>query len=394
MAAILVETPAYLRWRRTLGRRPFDIELAVERPEDPALVRYALRDHLPAALVLPGFERYAGSAFALAAGLQAPPWPAVGPNFMAPDKDGQRRALAGRGNLVSQPNFVTLGEFVQPGPALEHLGFPQVVKPTDGGGGLGVFRVEDEPARDEAIAMLQEMENYGGGRFSNLMVEELVEGAEYSLQAISFRGQAIVVAVCEKLVRLDAVAGHPNLRNFREIGHIAMHGQHGPPALLALAQECLDATGYRSGAFHVDVILGSQGPVFLEMGFRLSGGGLVSLVERATGMRWAELVFEIHLGGHRPVLSEPNPGASGQINASATELDTADLLRADGAPVEVLRSDNPPEHPIVMSAIDTARLTPDRLRHGGFSGRILADGDGPDVVRGWLDRCFSTPARY
>src|SRR4051794_39591303 len=91
LTAVLVETAAYLRWRRELGRRPFDLEIAAGEPGDPAQVAAALAAHdVRPALVLTGFERYARSGFAVAKRLAVPPWPRVGVDFVPVHKLQQR----------------------------------------------------------------------------------------------------------------------------------------------------------------------------------------------------------------------------------------------------------------------------------------------------------------
>ncbi len=87
------------------------------------------------------------------------------------------------------------------------------------------------------------------------------------------------------------------------------------PGLCALAQTALTATGYRDGPFHLDAVAAHDGGLyFLEMGYRLSGGGLVALVERAVGARWADLALAAHLGENPP---RTRPGTEGPLLRTA-----------------------------------------------------------------------------
>ncbi len=396
MQAILVETPAYLRWRRHLGRRPFDVEVPVEHPADVAEVRQALEARgVTVALLLAGFERYVTSAFTLAAALEKGPrnrWP-YGP-FDPVDKWGQRDALTRRCPEVLQPRHASLavGAPDTEG-AMARVGFPLVVKPSNGGGGLGVFLVENAEQRDRALATLTSLANYDGAPFERVILEEFVEGREHSIQGMASEGRAFILTTCEKFITREPAPGASGLAGFREAGHMATHGDRTAPALRALTQACLDATGYREGPFHVDIIQNARGAFFVEMGFRLSGGGIVALVERTTGMKWAELVFEVHLGERALVLApvREGPGAYvGQVTCtSEEELVAGEQLRARGVDAEVLRI-TPPRFEEGSSAPSEETLASDKLRHTGFAGRVIVRGSTLDEVRQHLRGCIAS----
>jgi len=389
MRTVLVETPAYLRWRKLLGRREFEVEVAVERPQDPDAVRTALAAAgVAPALVLTGFERYVYAGFALARALRVAPWPDVGDTFRPLDKREQREALLAGAPQVAQPGFVPLGpdggdaaDQLGGGDAADQLGFPQVIKPADGGGGLGVLLVDGAAQRHRALDRVNALVNYGGGAFSGIVAEEFVKGPEFSLQGVAHEGSAVLLSVCEKLTCLEEVPDEPGLSGFREVGHVARPGDGAPPALQELAQACLEATGYRAGPFHVDVIQGPDGPVFVEMGFRLSGGGLVALVEKATGADWSELAFRTHLGD-APVRPDGagGTGIAGQISAmSEQELAAAEALQEPGMAVEIQRAAPPPD-PAALPADDLPVLASDLARHTGAAGRVVLSGGPGDRI--------------
>ncbi|MEU4714825.1 ATP-grasp domain-containing protein [Micromonospora purpureochromogenes] len=388
MRAVLVETPAYLRWRRALGRRPFDVEMAVDQPQDVERVIAALRGHdVAPALLLCGFERYVGSAFAAARRLRVPPWPRVGETFHPLDKLRQREALARQAPHLPQPGIALLDRHGRcDGPELR---YPQVVKPVDGGGGLGVLLVDGAEERGRALAAIGALSNYGGGAFGAVVAEEFVKGPEVSIQAVAHDGRAVLVSVCDKITTIERHPGPggAELVSFREVGHVARHGGLADPELRRLTQAAIDAVGYREGPFHVDAIRGTAGPVFLEMGFRLSGGGLVALVERATGVSWPSVVFQAHLDGRPPRLPAPpagRRGVAGQVAVTAPAewdaaraLDTA-RLGVDLRPAPVPAADAP-------AAADRAALGSDLLRHTGALGRVVVTGDHVDEVRAALE---------
>lgn len=393
MRTVLVETPAYLRRRTALGRRRFDIDLAVARPHDPSEVAVALDEAgLTPTLLLTGFERYAASAFAVCAMLRVTPWPGVGRSFVPVDKWGQRNALAVFAPEVRQPRFASFPSATTVSAnALVSLGFPLVVKPTDGGGGLGVFLVrspEDVPVALDHIAGLR---NYGGGEFAGLLVEQFLFGTEFSLQGVVRDSEVVILTTCEKVIAQEPVAGAATLNGFREVGHIAVHGTHAQPELIQLAQAAIAATGYRQGPFHMDVIWDDHDPAFVEMGFRLSGGAVASLVSRTTGTDWAEVTFCTHLGEPWPAVSPAITGSvSGHITAmTEQELAAADALRNVGVDVEVQRFSS-----AAPGGNEAAQeLAADLLRHAGAIGRIIVTGTDAADVRDQLEGCLAAQLR-
>ncbi len=367
MRAVLVETPAYLRWRRMLGRASFDLELPVEQPQDPAAVAAALAEaEVVPRLVLSGFERYVYAGFDLARTVRSAPWPYTGEGFRPLDKYQQRQALLRAGAQVHQPRFALIGTA-----RTAELDYPQVVKPSDGGGGLGVLLVDDPDQRSRAVELIQGMRNYGGGEFVSVIAEEFVKGPELSLQGVAHDGRPYLLSVCEKLTTLEEVPQAPGLSGFREVGHLARHGGTAATALLELAERSLRAVGYQEGPFHVDVIQGQTGPVFVEMGFRLSGGGLVALVEKATGASWAEAVFTVHLDRRPPTVPPSQQRAVGQITAvSQRELSAGAELARIGHQVEVVHAAPLPAGD-ALDAADRDVLAADLSRHTGSVGRVL-----------------------
>jgi len=393
MPAVLVETPAYLRLRRQLGRRPFDIEIPVARPADAEEVRCAIAaSGLAVALLLPGFERYTASAYAVAALLGVPPRRGAAERFMPPDKADQRAMLAAGAPSVLQPAHVVvslgaIGARVDPA----RIRFPAVVKPSNAGGGLGVFMVGGPAQLARAIEQIRGMTNYDGGSFERVLIEEHIEGVESSIQALSYLGRAILLTACEKIITREQTGVAGGLLGFREAAHIVVPRGRATEELEAFAQKCIDATGYRDGPFHVDLIQNARGMHFVEMGFRLSGGGIVGLVQKATGLRWAELSFLTHLDRLAPAFAAPSgKGCVGQATlASPAEMDAAARLRARGLHVEIERFQSPKHAFDESECAEAAGLASDRLRHVGFAGRVTVYTRNRDEARAHLRGCLA-----
>jgi ATP-grasp domain len=391
MQAILIETPAYLRLRRQLGRQPFDLELGIEDPSNSSDVGRALAEHAAGVtLVLAGFERYVASAFAAARALGITlARDAKHRAFLPPDKAAQRALLSERAPEVLQPGNVSVplarsGELAQM-VELTRLPYPLVVKPSDGGGGLGVFLVDGPADLQTAVERLRAIQNYGGGAFSRIVAEQYVQGVEFSVQAVAFRGQAILLTVCEKLIVREWSRQRAGITGFREAAHIALPGVAAPASIATLAQRCVEAMGYDTGPFHIDIIRDARGDHFVEMGFRLSGGGIVGLVERTAGVRWGALVFELHVDGRAPTLPSPAETAVGLVTvANDAEMEFFRNKKAGGDALELYEF--AAARPLAGEGLDDRMLASDRLRHGGMKGRVFFQARDSAEIR----RCFRT----
>lgn len=384
LRAVLVETPAYLKWRRVLGRRAFDLEVPVAAPHDAGQVAAALeRAGVSPTMVLTGFERYVYAGFALARRLGVAPWPGVGEHFAPPDKYAQRTALRRHAPHLRQPGFALLRTGAPL--ATGGLSFPLVLKPVDGGGGLGVTLVGDEGELHKAVLLLNEATNYGGGSFAGMIAEEFVSGPELSLQGVAHRGRPVLLSVCEKLTTQERLEAGTATCGFREVGHIARHGAAAGDTLSGLARACIEALGYHEGPFHIDVIQTKAGPVVIETGFRLSGGALTSLVGRASHVDWADLAFRAHLGEPVPAPPPSTGVVAGQVSlASPEELAAAERLARSEAGVTVARAPAGPG-PASVSPEDHPSLASDLARHTGSMGRMVVVGSREERVRAVLE---------
>ena len=195
------------------------------------------------------------------------------------DKWAMRQHLAGSGpGAVAARLYedaASLREF-----GADH-GYPFVVKPVDATGGRGVLRVDGPEEAEEVARRIDELRRRADLPLAQIfpldrfVMEELVDGPEYSVETMSFDGRHVAVAVTEKLT-----AG------FVEAGHAV-------PARLAAADEAavvdhvtgfLDAVGLRQGLAHTEVRLSAQGPRLIESHDRSPGGRIMDLVEAACGI--------------------------------------------------------------------------------------------------------------
>ncbi|SED08660.1 Biotin carboxylase [Amycolatopsis tolypomycina] len=201
-------------------------------------------------------------------------WPGTRPGALETfrDKAKLRAAVGDRAGVpVAHAVCDTLAEL---GRAIAHIGFPCIVKPADGTGSAGVTRL-DGPADAAARLAGPELE-------SPHLVEEFLQGTEYSVEAMSSPRGHRILAVTEK-----ATTGAPH---FVETGHtLPVDLGAGPAAAVAdLVAATLDAAGYHYGVSHTEVMLTGTGPRLIESHGRPGGDRISDMLRLALG----EDVFE------------------------------------------------------------------------------------------------------
>jgi biotin carboxylase len=194
------------------------------------------------------------------------------------DKGAMRDRLAERG--LSPVRYAKAEDRAQVPAALAQVGYPAVVKPTALAGSRGVFLWHgSEDAQAWSVAV--EHYDYGGP----FIVEEYLEGPEYSVETLSRDGVHHVIGITEKQL------GPPPL--FVEIGHVhpAPLTDERRQAIEDLTRELLTACDYRFGPAHTEVIWTSHGPRVVESQARLGGDRIPRLVQLSSGLDLERAIF-------------------------------------------------------------------------------------------------------
>lgn len=147
---------------------------------------------------------------------------------------------------------------------------PVALKPTDGSGSFAVFRVD---VIDEVAAACASLAKLGVGRF---LVEEYLDGPEMSVEAFTFHGRHVIVAMTDKLTSEHHV----------ELGHSmpAALDEATRRAVADLTCAFLDAVALREGPSHTEVKLTRKGPRIVESHDRVGGDRINELVRVAYGI--------------------------------------------------------------------------------------------------------------
>jgi S-sulfo-L-cysteine synthase (3-phospho-L-serine-dependent) len=290
------------------------------------------------------------------------------------DKAATRRVLAGAG--VPQPKFAVVGES---GPALEwqrEVMLPCVVKPVDESGSEDVLLCRSEPeVRAQLKRVLSKRTNARGQPAARVaLVEEYLDGPEYSVEMFSTAGRAHFVGITAKVV-----GGAPC---FVELGH------HYPATLepgaadrtVALVTAALEAVGVREGPTHTEVRWTPTGPAVVEINVRLAGGMIPELIRLTEGVDLVEQQVRAAAGLSVDLRHVPTQAPSAGIRflvASGPgllrEITGADGARALPGIAQVqLR-------PMAGLTVSPPRSAYDRLGH------VIALGEDPREVESRLD---------
>lgn len=208
-------------------------------------------------------------------------------------KFAQRQALENAGIPVPKyyliENVADLSKVV--------CSFPVIVKPVDSGGSQGICKVESKDKLTDAY-------NYAisFSRTSKAIIEEFVDGREFSVEYISHQGKHYFLQITDKVT-----SGAPR---FVEM-------QHHQPAdipvsvwdrIKAMVECALTALRIENSASHTEIKWNSNDELFIiETGARMGGDYISSdLVRLSTGYDFVDGAIKLAIGKfEKPTFSKP-----------------------------------------------------------------------------------------
>ena len=184
--------------------------------------------------------------------------------------------------------------------ALQSMRLPVIVKPTDRSGSRGIFKLESWDELPQAVSAAAK-----ASFEKKAIVEEYIDGDEYSCECISQNSRHYFLAITKKFT-----TGAPH---FIETGHIQPSGldENTCRRVQEHVFRALDALHIRCGASHSEFkILPETGEVrLIEIGARMGGDCIGSdLVQLTTGYDFVRMVIQaavgedvdLHACGHHP----------------------------------------------------------------------------------------------
>ena len=241
------------------------------------------------------------------------------------NKYKMRTAMQNAG--VSCPKFLLADESFSED-MLEGFRFPIIIKPTDRSGSRMVMKLET------AQGALQAVKDACSVSFEKkAIVEEYLEGDEYSMETISFCGEHHYLATTKKFT-----TGAPH---FIETGHAQPSGL--PDEIIEKAKltvmKALDSLNIKNSAGHSEFKVDSDGNVnIIEIGARMGGDCIGSdLVYLSTGNDFVKMVIDVACGNKPEITStvKQNP-VSIRFIFTQDDLDELEQIKKD-APETIYR---------------------------------------------------------
>jgi biotin carboxylase len=192
------------------------------------------------------------------------------------NRKDEMRAVLARHGLDDTPAQLVPDVTALRGFAARH-GLPVVVKPVGGLASFGVSIVREESELESAFDRASASARHGWHRQLGVLAEGFLDGAEYSVEALSEAAEHVILAITKKYT--DPVTR-------LELGHVV-------PAPLAddvreqietLTLGVLDALQVQFGATHTEIMITAAGPRVVETHVRMGGDEIWELVHGATGV--------------------------------------------------------------------------------------------------------------
>lgn len=207
--------------------------------------------------------------------------------------------------------------------------YPVVVKPVRGSASQGVIRADSEPTLRQAYRRLRRIVrsqglDTGGRSDARQLVENYIDGNEYSVEFLIKDGQPHVLCLFEKPMPLHG----PFFEETIYLTPARLHAEH-QGQLQDLAIRAVQALGLRNGPAHCEIRLSSQGPFVLEIGARVIGGACSRVFRHILDedihsyvLRLAlgdEIVLPLQRKGAAGAMMLPIPGEGRLVSVSGIE---------------------------------------------------------------------------
>jgi biotin carboxylase len=234
------------------------------------------------------------------------------------DKFHVREALQSHG--IEQPPFALARSNAGVRAAVDRLGLPVVIKPSDGYGSQNIVVLQYPEHLDPLLSPLDDLlpcrADYGLGVRANdrLLVERCMTGPVIGCDTLSLHGQHRLLGIHEKLFydwpscairgayftpRHPAAGGPPAAFATPVSDAEPAAPALGPSQVEAIERyvfDLLDAVGFDVGATHTELVLTDAGPQLIEINPRLVGAKLPRLVGYTLGRSIHSDLIDIHLG--------------------------------------------------------------------------------------------------
>ena len=216
----------------------------------------------------------------------------------ATDKGEMIKAFEAAG--VEHPWYFIVPSAADLGTIIDSITYPCIMKPTDNAGSRGVVLCHSREELENEYEYSHH-ESRGGA----VIVEEYLQGPEFSIEVMVVDGEPHVLQITDKLT-----TGAPH---FVEMGHSQPTRQceENRAKIRDLACRAVKAVGIHVGPAHVEMILTKDGPKMVELGARMGGDCITThLVPLSTGIDMVGCTIKLACGEKIDIEPKFNKGSA------------------------------------------------------------------------------------
>lgn len=230
------------------------------------------------------------------------------------NKYEMRRAF--KNNNVKTPLFEIIDN-VKDIDKLNEMKYPIIVKPTDRSGSRAITKIEKQEQLVDAIEKAIE-----SSFEKRAIVEEYIDGQEYSVEGITFKGEHKFLTITKKVT-----TGAPN---FIETGHIepVNLSKEMEEKIYSEISKALTALKITNSATHTEFKINKDGEIrIIEIGARMGGDCIGSdLVQISTGYDYLKMVIDVAMGVE-PIFEKVRTPKTAVIKFILNEKDMKDYRK-------------------------------------------------------------------
>lgn len=202
---------------------------------------------------------------------------------------------------LANPKYFVAKNWEDASREAQRIGYPLIIKPTDLASSAYVTLVHNESELKQAFTTLgQFTRNFRDQPREPLwLLEEYMQGEEFSVEAVTFQGETTVIGITDK-----SLTGFPY---FIEDGHMfpAKLPTEQANAIIEFSKKVLEAANHDHGISHTEIKLTANGPRLIEINPRPGGNYIAELIQHVTGIDFLNTHIQLALN-QRPDLSGLN----------------------------------------------------------------------------------------
>lgn len=170
---------------------------------------------------------------------------------------------------------------------LQNLNFPLVMKPVDSQGQRGIFVLKGTEELDNIRQLFEVSKGYSLS--DSVIIEEFCPGDEITVNCWVKDGKAFILLITDRLHFDDSIAlGVCQQQRFPSVAASGYEEK-----IQSISQKIADAFKIKDGPLYIQMVVGREGPVVIEFGYRIGGGFEADVIPLQTGIDILELYFTL-----------------------------------------------------------------------------------------------------